>query len=319
MKKIILGALALMIGAIGFAQSNDSNIYQTANSSSASVDQDGLDNTADIDQLNGSGAPSTTNWPGNAEATIKQLGNWNYARQYQREHSNSFALSKQKGNGNTSYQEQKGNKSNATITQGTSLDLANNNTAKQWQKGSVNVASATQTGDANTSYQYQNVGDSRKALATVEQSGDHNMATQRQMGGDTDNRGSLLIKQSGHWNTATQKQDNTVAGNGTGIFGNNAVIEQMSDWNEAFQYQYGANSDASIMQKTGGSNYGYQLQDYGSMNAMAKLTQDGANNTSHQRQYGDSNTSTVNQTGDWHTSVVTQYGYMNEATTVQTN
>ncbi|PKD19606.1 hypothetical protein APR41_03090 [Salegentibacter salinarum] len=92
MKKVILGAAALMIGAISFAQSNGSTVGQKGDNNAAQVDQvgyshistvetKGFENAIDVDQYGGNQNNSDVlQGASNAEynsAVVEQVGDYN--------------------------------------------------------------------------------------------------------------------------------------------------------------------------------------------------------------------------------------------------
>lgn len=172
---------------------------------------DAFDNVATITQVEG----NTNN------ATIKQLGKWSNAEQFQYYGTNNKALIEQEGNGtglatmnkatqtqgvndvaapfstdNFAYIKQIGNSNQATQTQTGTFNnaaLLVNNTPGIFQNGNGNIATQTQNGNSNE--------------ATISQTGNSNQATQTQTG---DNH-KAYITQNGNNNQCTQDLGGLIA------------------------------------------------------------------------------------------------------------
>ncbi|MCA0931261.1 hypothetical protein LCM02_02280 [Lutimonas saemankumensis] len=338
MRKIYLCALALMIGAISFAQNNKSTVVQEGIDAVSKVVQDGSSNRAiqyqrnreglvDIYQKgNGNYANQDQNpiYQGNpanvvtenrgkeAVAKIKQIGNGNRAWQTQT-WDNESAFAEQRGNNNTSRQLQKGAENIADVKQ-----YDNGHTAIQNQYGRRVEAYINQSGANNRAKQTQNKGgfdDYAKAV----QSGSNNYSEQTQMGKGKgrgpSNANYVYVNQSGNGNRAIQDQSNDLSNNQRNV----AEIIQKGNNGLAIQDQYGTNGMQKIEQKNGSNNNGYQYQDAASELGDATLMQNGSGNWSQQWQYGMGNSSDVNQAGNNMWSKVTQTGSGNLNTVVQTN
>lgn len=188
----MLGALALMIGAISFAQDNKSEVIQDGFDLISEVVQDGYLNKAYQNQNGGmkeayirqvgygnkasqtqKDGPSGSTKVGTA--TILQVGELNTARQSQNNFGNSWLNSTQRGEGNVSVQEQFSGHGN----QGTVLQVGEYNFAKQGQAGTANIATATQRGRSNKAWQSQ---DGIKNTAVLLQLGNGNKSWQTQTG-----------------------------------------------------------------------------------------------------------------------------------------
>ncbi|MFD1314189.1 hypothetical protein [Namhaeicola litoreus] len=337
MRKSYVCAFALMIGAIGFAQNNQSTVEQKGSNGESKVVQDGQLNTAIQYQTSNTGLVNifqqgTSNyanqdqdkqWQGNTSfdvnpskmfMTIKQIGERNRAWQTQR-WSSQTAIAEQRGNDNTSRQFQSGNHGNLAEV----YQRDNMHTATQNQTGETGSwVYINQSGYKNTATQNQIKGIANSAEAR--QSGARNTSTQTQKGfgsfwGD---KNIVKVNQSGNDNIATQDQSNP--GNIHGVYPNNiAEIIQSANDGLAVQNQYGLDGFQRIEQKNGRDNYGYQYQDVASERGDARLMQNGSGNWSQQWQYGTDNTSNVNQTGNGMWSKVTQSGAGNTNTVIQTN
>lgn len=337
MRRIYISALALTIGAIGFAQTNKSTVeqlgtdgeskvvqiggghnqavqYQTSNAGLVDIYQKGNSNYANQDQdKQWQGNTAFDASPSNMFMTIKQIGDRNRAWQTQR-WSSQTAIADQRGNDNTSRQFQSGNHNNLAEV----YQRGNMHTATQNQEGeTASWVYINQTGYKNTATQNQIKG--RYNIATARQSGQRNTSNQTQKGyGSGGDKNIVSVNQSGNDNTATQDQSNP----GSIHFNspsNVAEIVQSANNGRATQHQYGLDGYQRITQKNGSSNYGYQYQDVASELENATLMQNGSGNWSQQYQYGMNNTSNVTQHGNSNWSKVTQKGSGNTNTVTQTH
>lgn len=338
MRKIYVSALALMIGAIGFAQSNKSTVVQEGIDAVSKVTQkgDGMNeaiqyqrNREGLVEINQNGFHNYANQnqnpiyngnPANVEgenrgkeaiAKIKQVGMHNRAWQTQT-WDNEEAYVEQRGDRNTSRQTQKGAENIAGVMQN-----GNDHTATQNQYGRRVEAFINQSGWKNTATQTQNKpGFDDYAIAT--QTGRENVSEQTQAG-KGQGRGPLnanlvSVYQSGDHNFARQNQSNDGSGNAR----NEAKIIQRGHNGDAYQEQHGNSGVQLLEQKNGVDNYGYQNQYAGSVDGDASLMQNGSYNSSQQYQYGTDNGSAVTQNGNSNWSIVTQKGSGNSNTVVQT-
>jgi hypothetical protein len=260
MKKVILGAAALMIGTFTFAQSitapvqaehigilpgaaptaNSGQSQQNGNDNRVQVMQAGTNQSASTYQSDGSGTGGNLTWisqigavssasgvANNAE--VRQMGTENQSTTDQQGDYNS-ALTKQGLNDDGSA----GNM--AWIRQGTN-EQAQNNAAEINQDGDDNVAKTKQTFDNNE--------------ALINQMGDDNKAFSIQNGGPNGTVGhAAQIDQTGDGNEAYSNQ----SGNGAQ---NNALVYQLGDNNESQQVQInsassgGSQNWASVTQGDG--------------------------------------------------------------------
>ena len=336
MKNVLTLALALGLAGAATAQSND-----------ATVTQNGSDNTADVQQANGSMA-TVTQEGDDSDATVMQSGAAHTAEIY----TNSAGAFD--GNGKAIA------RNSATITQiGTGSDFAR---IRQGAAPSTRVqeSSATifQTGTgSNEAYIDQNIDQSgRQVQSTINQDGFNNRgetvfsANQRQ-------NDVTLIDQTGSNNAAYQLKDDEREGSLTIIqdnsmattsVGNRAEqytrkdnartlrIEQIGDDNDAIQdiykgsnattLQYGSGNDAFIYTGSRGDARGFNNtfrieQGEATLDAddnFARIDADGSDNTASIFQsMGSNNTATISMVGGSNTATATQVGSGNTATIVQ--
>lgn len=291
MKKVILGAAALLFAAVGFAQ-NTSNSTQTGDDQRVYVRQAGTTLLSNITQGNGSG-------DGSHRAMV-----W------------------QRGSGNSSAIDQEGTENEAYVSQGREftpptnasvvINQGKNNTASEENKarveqhgGTGSTTTINQDGDENEAYAHQddtgstiNItqdGTENKSavyqlpyysasnnLANINQSGDENCSTALQNGDDN----TLSATQSGSENKAYQSQ----LGNG-----NTANLNQSGTNGSAIQIQNGNNNVNDLVFQTGNGNYSEDNQ-VGNGNVIFKGQQGGGN-------YG-----RIDQTGDGNYTSFGQYG-----------
>lgn len=347
MRKIYVSALALMIGAIGFAQTNKSDVTQLGVDGVSKVVQigGGLNNAIQYQRTpGGSGAglvdiyqngqgnyanqQQEAHWPvgtpasdytiftenrgKEASAVVKQVGNGNKAWQTQR-WDNESAYAEQRGHRNESRQKQWGAENIANVKQ-----YDNDHKATQNQYGRRVEAYITQRGWKNTATQTQNK-PGFDDYATATQTGRENVSDQTQAG-KGQGRGPLnanlvSVYQSGDRNFARQNQSNDGSSNAR----NEAKIIQRGNGGQAYQEQHGNSGIQLLEQKNGVDNYGYQNQYAGSVDGDASLMQNGSYNDSWQHQYGTNNSSNVVQNGNSNWSKVTQKGSGNTNTVTQTH
>ena len=151
MRKIILSALALMIGAIGFAQ-NTGTVIQTGDNNAGIVDQTGSNNVGTIltiGNLHNDQATFYGNWTSGAAGVmlakgVTQIGAWNTG--FINQASSVGATGGYPNDVNKAGIGQEGNYNNAQINQ---FDA----TVHSWN--AQNVAFVDQLGDANISLQNQ--------------------------------------------------------------------------------------------------------------------------------------------------------------------
>lgn len=302
-KQILLGAAALMIGAIGFAQvNNDAQINQVGALNDGAIDQDGLLNVATIDQF------------GKNFADVKQTGNSNTADVDQGTssgHRTNVALVGYYGAG--SWVEQIGNDNDAIVAvTGSSVGSTifqdgDDNTAEQqlganlsYRGQSVNgydgrmSIETVQDGNLNEAYQKTTASFGTHGIQKmwIDQTGDDNYGSQHSKGG----AGSVMtIKQVGSNN------GNAVGGD-VSTTGLDNPLDLFSGSNEFYtQYQWGNRSTATI-DITGDNNKTTQAQQYTvwptSGENTATIDIIGNGNAVVQGQLGESNESYVDISGD---------------------
>ncbi|WP_167341772.1 hypothetical protein [Nonlabens sp. SY33080] len=266
------------------------NSAQHAEHNIAISDQDGNENSAEIEQ-----------YYDNNVATIKQrndqtagIGNQSYQLQTANPNASAghTAIGEQWGDDNKLVQMQdsgspaSGGGNYAESMQGSAANSATNAFAQQKQSGDLNQAYASQLGANNTLFQEQ-LGSGNKAVASQ---------------ADNPVNGSNLY--------AEQYQDGT---------DNEARSKQNGRNNEAYQEQYGLMNYSTIEQRGGvNPNDGN----------VALSIQDGTLNDSRIKQQARGNTAFADQTGDGQMSVINQnltsnsspngHGY-NSATVIQRN
>ena len=292
MKKLMLCAAALMIGAIGFAQ-NTSTVTQTGDLQVADVIQVGS-NTAVVTQ-NQEGIPDNDPVYTN-KAYVNQLGFYNNAVVSQHDegtHNEGYNDTRlwQNGNYNDSYQ--------VTI----SPDWNGGVEVNAWQTGNSNdVVQVIYSGYTDDFYIYQ-YGDRHKATqlgtdithntARIYQYDSDNTATQNLFGSNNGFYGGvyanerILIEQYGTWNNATQ----TFTGIGWS-HGNTADIFQNGYNNYANQYGTGRDLYADFNQ-IGNSNSATSYQDGERLQVF--INQTGNSNNAISTQIGIDNLVTINQ------------------------
>ncbi|WGK63728.1 hypothetical protein [Croceiramulus getboli] len=266
MKKVIIGAAALLFGVVGFAQSNTGTAEQDGSDNLIRVRQIGALNNAELDQDGD-----------NNQAGILQTG---------LNDAENGAPATPAGLAN-----------DAAITQEGDL-----NAAFVDQDGDYNVADIEQTSpsgtdEGNRAYIQQGVGYAVNNEASISQDGSGNDALTRQF---FDSNVASTV-QEGDDNDADIRQNapSNDAGAGPASAASNiASVEQYGDLNGAFVRQntnpatVGGFNLATIVQD-GDDNYGYQTQD-GDTNTAA-IVQKGEGNYANQDQDGEFNTGIINQ------------------------
>jgi len=317
MKKIILGAVALIIGAIGFAQ-NASVVLQSGPSQYANVDQIGANTSLVIQSNYNNDAFATQNGTSsglqiqegtNGLARLTQTGNTNVSAQYQTGEGNIVRAS-MIGDDNATAQFQSGDYNVANINIGTFG--SDGNTAWQVQEGMNNLLNSRLLGNDNTSGQVQS---GENNIANVYARGWRNEGYQLQ--GGQDNRAHIRIGYPAGGvsdNFAFQQQ---FGGTGAMSVNNIARIDQLGDRNTAGQIQGGDNIDdlrnnlATIIQ-TGNDNTAYQMQ---GGNDVPGAT--ASNNTVFSGQNGNDNLSVQVQDGINNIARIVQDGNFGEGAQVQ--
>ncbi|PVW14512.1 curlin [Marixanthomonas spongiae] len=341
MKKLMLSAAALMIGAIGFAQVTDTDgdlspspnvvaplpnaaagantgeSVQNGNDNRVWVRQAGTSQSVYTNQSDGSGiggnlakvmqtgAVSAASGVANA-ADTRQQGTENQSNTIQEGDANE-AVTRQGMNDDGST----GNK--ARIRQGTGQQ-AQDNFAAIDQDGDGNLASTRQTYD-NSDAWTQQVGDENKSMivqnaspnqsdghyASVEQQGDLNESFVDQRGNGA--RNSAYLLQVGDENQSKQYQ---IATDGKGGTGNDALVVQGDG-------TVGTNLIGSIWigQLLPIDNIANGSFNPGSDRAAAFQRQEGAGNDAEAHQFGEDNYSEQRQTGDNNDAFVVQNAYGN--------
>ncbi|MFK5878910.1 MAG: hypothetical protein QM478_05380 [Flavobacteriaceae bacterium] len=298
MKKVILSAMALLIGVVGFTQnsslvtqigtnnadvtqnvSNTSVVYQDGTSNDAQVDQigsnnsdvnqDGDGNTADVDQNDGLGTPGFYVFgmgpfgavPGEDNVSeITQVGTTNNAKV------------NQDGNGNFSNVDQDGTSNDANIMQ-----MGGNNDSDINQDGHDHLAVVDQDGIDNKSFITQeDKVTSGGNEAYVNQSGKGNYSTiyqQKNQLANVDQSGKYnvsIVNQTGHANVTDIDQVGGVLGglnfsnvNQHNAIGNYAKVAQDGLLNNSDVDQTGKLNNANINQDGGGNvSISKQVSDY---------------------------------------------------------
>ena len=286
-KQIFLGALALMIGAIGFAQST-STVDQTGINNVADVNQTG-DNLSTIIQNHGFGVEGHT-------AIVTQLQNLdgtNNVSDILQDQRGAYVNVYQEGASNYSGLKQSG-PNTANINQngiGNVLGDYTSFTGKAFQKNGTsfsdddNVLNLTQLGDGNKAGVWQE----HHATAVINQIGDENTTVvyQTGMAGGAYNAANALI--NGSYNKTTQSQigDGNISNVKIGFQTNPTYI---SDENQVTTYQKGNSNDASFgltkgdgnvadISQIGNSNYTEFSVQYGNENTLTETVAGNSNRT----------------------------------------
>jgi hypothetical protein len=320
MKKVMLSAAALMIGAIGFAQTGPAASAVTpvtgspVNANVAESDQWGTDQRLQIIQVGERNSARATQYNDlgydNNEAFIQQAGPNGYwfGQSYA---DDNVAEAIQQGRQNETSLIQSGLRNNAMSEQGTGSGNSEGNRVNITQGAgdfllefppvgslsSDNFAYALQNGDDNSAMISQ---DHDKNEADSDQDGDENAVQITQ----TSNR---LFAADGH--LADVEQDG---------YANEAKVEQNGDGgsNEAYTTQEGAYNDAYQTQTAEGAGSAVNvatIEQLDSYNADAYQSQDGEGNNATISQEGgewypdyDSNYAEQWQDGDNNTASITQ-------------
>ena len=283
---------------------NIAEIFQEGTGNIASQVQEGIGNEAYITQIGNDNYAGNFDWAGQWQSGgdgWTGIGNYNYSEIWQEGNANRAAQTTV-GDDNATV----GDDNEAYITQ-----IGNNNDAGFWgiselwggtdamfnagqrQFGNDNIASIYQEGSYNRALQRQN---------TFETPGDENTA---------------YIEQHGT-NSGNSPWGFDVVGAGQKQFGNNnyASIYQNGWENYAYSIQTG-NWNTVFQSQTGEYNYGIATQT-GDGNSISQ-DQDGNYNRSIATQTGDGNWISQSQAGNWNYSIVTQTGNGNAATVTQGN
>ncbi len=336
MKKVILGAAALMIGSFAFAQYTPSSPTQAVQISNQSVNtgantgesvQNGNDQKVRVRQVGTSNSAATyqddgTGTGGNL-ASISQngavgptSGDSNLAETHQRGSVNQ-STANQQGDGNSALTNQglnntasSGNK--AHIQQGNNLQAEDNwaevnqdgddNQARTLQRWDNNEALTTQMGDRNKAdiHQAAEPDSSEGHAAEVNQQGDDNQALLYQHGNGARNMATTI--QIGNNNASFQVQKAT----GTSGDGNNALVDQGQGVNTttiANDLYYNGLLNVDVI-NNGSFNAG-------SDNAIAVQNQTGTNNIAQASQFNSGNEATQIQEGDANRALIGQNAYGN--------
>ena len=278
MRKIMLSALALMIGAIGFAQNNTSSVTQTGDNNAGFVDQTGSNNTGTIKSVgnlhNNNASISGNWWSGNTDLMlargITQIGT-----------GNTGLIDQESNNGSVS------GESKAGIGQDGSLNKAEifqyDNTVHSWS--SQNVAFVDQLGNNNISLQNQQ---GRATQSYFRQVGHNNMAESQQ----SDLYGDFTkAEQVGDNNKSYQEQENGAWS------GSKSDIYQAGNFNEANSYQSGETHTVDITQ-IGVYNMADVSQTGGNGNGAIINVENGDRNITNVTQMGNGN-NTWMEIGKW--------------------
>jgi hypothetical protein len=310
MKKLMLSAAALMIGAIGFAQNSDALINQVGAQNDATVDQIGLANDANVDQF------------GKNFADVYQNGTSNVADVDQgtaSAHRTNVALTGYYGAGSWVSQIGQGNNAKVAVTE--------SNIGSRINQGGIDN-DAKQFLDAYTSYRGRSINnyDGRMSIEII-QSGNRNEALQKtttsfgthgiqkmwiDQTGD-DNYGSQHSK-GGAGSVMTIKQVGYFNGNAVGADVSSTGLDSPLDLfngsnGDYTQYQWGNRSTATI-DITGDNNKTTQAQEY----TVWALS---GENTATINIIGNLNTVIQGQLGEYNESYVDISGHENVVTTGQ--
>ena len=94
MKKVILSAAALLIGTVGFAQMNNSDVFQDGNANASTVTQTGFMNNSDVDQIGDANNSLVEQTGTTNDSDVDQIGNNNQFRTTQSGTDNDSTLTK---------------------------------------------------------------------------------------------------------------------------------------------------------------------------------------------------------------------------------
>ncbi len=292
MKKVILSAMALMVGSFAFAQSSTDPAAPTVQSAT-NLSADPLSNAVENNQS----------------------GTENYQLVRQEGTASSVYIDQSGGGvglGNLIYVRQSGdvNGNQALSGEANRADVRQDGTENETfirQEGDRNDAAMVQNATVSQSIGYirQGTGDNAEDnYAGIEQSNGTNNSAWIQQTYD-DNEALTLQDGSNH-----QALTNQNAGP-NGSTGHNARVEQNGDSQMSYVAQTGSGSDADVLQD-GASNYSDVQQSGGSAatvaNNFADVDQNGVSNKSFVNQSNRNNDATVNQLGDFNMSDVVQSG-----------
>lgn len=258
MKKVILGAAALMIGAVSFAQTNSVTGSQNGDSLTANAYQAGMDNEAEINQT---GELNTSN--------SDQFGDLNDIVVTQADSNNTSDITQEGGSDNNATVNQTTLGNMSTIVQGTGM-AAVGNEATVTQSGSTDVATG------NTSNVKQTFDQSK---AVVDQIGDSNESTVTQIGKPNDPTAP----------DASSFPRNEVDLDQNGM-GNRAFVTQES-------YDLSMDKNMATVSSTGNDNLAVVEQIEAQANT-ATITQTTSFASAYVEQLSDGNTATISQDGD---------------------
>lgn len=199
----------------------------------AAIRQDGDANTATIRQ-----STLFTDLAAGAEASIEQAGSGNVASIDQTGSDMQGGSASQVGNGNRSTLVQHSGRAGAG-----SVQTGDGNVAELMFDTSRSGLSLVQTGNNNYGRVTMHDGSFMSVYATM--TGESNLADIDQSGGQSD----ILTDQSGQYNALrVTQQDESFRG------GNEVVVTQASDFNDARVVQFGSNFTATVVQDTGNGN-----------------------------------------------------------------
>lgn len=312
MRKITLGALALMFGAVGFAQNNTGTVNQTGNDNTGIVDQTGSENQGTITSdgnLNKDDIVKWGNWKSGVSAYMMAKGIT------QKGYKNTGSIDQNSGPatgaGNRAGIGQDGKLNNAKITQSdpSSHTWGPENNAFVDQLGDNNISVQNQEGKANNSYFRQdgngNEAESQQfdyytSRTTVEQVGDNNTSFQRQEFGNSTGNNKSNVYQKGNMNNANSDQrgkgnEGVISQTGGNL--NDSELSQFGDGNDAGIMQNGSNNQALVYQGWAYAPIWGSTEVVGNNN-QASVNQNGENNFGGIWSMGSDNIVNLDQVGD---------------------
>ena len=263
---------------------------QQAQSNEASIIQDGNDNKAHtVQTFDNNDAFTVQNGEGN-ESDINQRANPNQS-------AGHYAYVDQDGMDNQSKVDQDG----AARQSAETLQLGNDNDARQTQNGSAPGNTAL----INQGYQTKYDGPTRGTI------GQDLLAVDDWTGGGPTGDNSYGA-------TAVQEQTGS---NNAGEIAQYGEADGDASGNSASQQQKGDNGAAFIVQNAygntdGGRNYAFQIQESGNGN-VAGIAQNGEGHKAWQYQEGDMNSALSTQRGEGNKAKTYQMGSNNDVTTAQ--
>ena len=291
MKKVILGAAALLFTGVLFAQ-NTSTSTQSGDDQRVYVRQAGTLLSSSITQANGGG-------DGSHRAMVWQRGTGN------------ASTIDQEGTNNQAYVEQglfftPPTSMTSNIYQGTNDNTSEDNKARVEQHGgSGSVATLTQDGEKNEARTHQ---DGTNGIVNITQDGEENKSLVLQLPFYSALGNVANINQTGEENCSTAAQDGDY---------NNLAATQSGSENKANQVQSGNDNHATLNQS--GTNGGAIQIQVGNDNINNLVFQTGSNNYSEDNQNGNDNEifkgqqgsdnyGRIDQTGDNNYTSFGQYG-----------